>query len=546
MMLRRTFLRSLLLLPLLLGSVSAPGGEALPQRTLRVLFIGNSYTYGNDLPGLIKQLLPARGIKLEHESVTPGGATLEKQWADGKALAAIRKQKWDYVVLQEQSMRPFRDREAMFKAARLLHAEIVKTGAKTLLYETWAAKASPDEQPKLTDAYEMLGRELGATVVPAGEAWKKAIAAGFELHGSDGRHPNRRGSYLAACLFVATLTGETPVDLPNQGTTEGKLWTVAEAPALQRIAAETSVSAGPVAPGGKPELVFKTGFEGETKIVPYGESDNEMVGQDPSPPHKSDILANLGLGHLVLQYTGGDSSKRFTKIIPDPGNPQNQVLQFWLNDSWKASEGQVKARVQANLYGFKPGYKEFYQSVRVYLHADFNELRKYPQSIHWLTLAEFWNNNWWTRDKYPFRITLGVGKPGAEESELNFILGAESSYTHWLWRPNNVKVKVPIGQWFTLEYYYKQGDVKTGRFYVAMTPDGGSRRVVFDVAGWTQNPTDPSPDGMTDWNPMKLYTSKELVGFMKSQGKTLQIYWDDLELWKNRQPTDSEPTPAKP
>jgi oligo-alginate lyase len=226
----------------------AVAGEAHPPRTVRMLFIGNSYTYANDLPGLIAQLSSARGVKLEHESVTPGGATLEKQCSDGKAVAAIHKQTWDYVVLQEQSARPFRDREAMFKATRLLHTEIVKTGAKTLLYETWAAKVSPEEQSKLTDAYETLGRELGATVVPVGEAWKKAIAAGMDLHGSDGRHPNRRGSYLAACLFAAALTGENPVGLPNEGTTESKPWTIADAPALQRIAAETPVPGRPVAP----------------------------------------------------------------------------------------------------------------------------------------------------------------------------------------------------------------------------------------------------------------------------------------------------------
>jgi hypothetical protein len=243
---RRQLLRFVLLLPWLLGSVAA--GEDPPPRTLRVLFIGNSYTHVNDLPGIVAQLLPARGIKLEHESVTPGGATLEKQWADGKALAAIRKQKWDYVVLQEQSMRPFRDRDAMFKAARLLHAEIAKIGAKTLLYETWAAKASPEEQPKLTDAYEALGRELGAKVVPVGEAWKVAIAAGFELHGGDGRHPSRDGTYLAACLFVATLTSNSPVGLPDKGTTGGNPWTVSGAPALQRIAAEMLVPGGSAAP----------------------------------------------------------------------------------------------------------------------------------------------------------------------------------------------------------------------------------------------------------------------------------------------------------
>jgi hypothetical protein len=316
-------------------------------------------------------------------------------------------------------------------------------------------------------------------------------------------------------------------------------------PSARSQSSPASSTSSTAAPPNRPELVFKTGFEGDTRIVPYGDSDNEMVGQDPSPPHKSDIVADLGLKNFVLQYTGGDSSKRFTKIIPEPGNSKNQVLQFWLNDSWIASENQAKARVQANLYGVKPGYREFYQTVRVYLHPDFMELRKYPQPIHWLTLAEFWNNNWWTRDRYPFRITVGIGKPGAEESELNFILGAESNYRNWLWQPDNVNVKVPVGQWFTLDYYYNQGDDQTGRFYVAMTPDGGSRQVLFDVAGWTQNPKDPAPDGMTDWNPMKLYTSKELVGFMKSRGKALQIYWDDLELWKNRQPLDSKPSPAK-
>ncbi len=39
-----------------------------------------------------------------------------------------------------------------------------------------------------------------------------------------------------------------------------------------------------------------------------------------------------------------------------------------------------------------------------------------------------------------------------------------------------------------------------------------------------------------DFNPIKLYTSKELINFMKSQGKTLQIYWDNYKLWKDRKP----------
>ena len=233
--------RFLALLFVALPSASVHCAEP-PPRVVRVLFIGNSYTYANDLPGIVAQLLAPRGIRLEHESVTPGGAALEKQWQDGKAVGAIQKGKWDFVVLQEQSVRPFRDREAMFRAARSLHAEIAKAGAKTLLYETWAAKAAPDEQAKLTDAYETLARELGATVVPAGEAWKRAISDGLELHGPDGRHPSRLGSYLAACLFARVISGETITATPPPIMEKDKPWTwpkAADLETLQRIAEQT-------------------------------------------------------------------------------------------------------------------------------------------------------------------------------------------------------------------------------------------------------------------------------------------------------------------
>ena len=60
--------------------------------------------------------------------------------------------------------------------------------------------------------------------------------------------------------------------------------------------------------------------------------------------------------------------------------------------------------------------------------------------------------------------------------------------------------------------------------------------VVFYVHKVTRNSQDSNPDGITDFNPMKLYTSKGLIDFMRSKGKTLQIYWDDFKLWKNKRP----------
>jgi hypothetical protein len=295
------------------------------------------------------------------------------------------------------------------------------------------------------------------------------------------------------------------------------------------------------------ELIFQFGFEPDSKVVTRG-SDADILGVDHSFPDHNDWVADLdetpAVGNFNLQYHVGDSTQRYAKIIPEPGNPQNHVLQFWLNEP---NVDGKKGRIQANIYGGKTGLKEFYQSERIFLTEDFNTVRTFPDKIHWLTIAEFWNNITWSQSvPYRFRITLGIGKPVAEESDLYFILDAQDcqlfddnsqKYTT-IWAETNEQIKVPIGQWFALEYYYREGDAKTGRFYMTIQPEGGEKEVIFDLTRITHNTQDPNPDGVTEFNPLKLYTSKQLIDFMKSKGKTLQIYWDDFKLWKNKQPME--------
>ena len=287
------------------------------------------------------------------------------------------------------------------------------------------------------------------------------------------------------------------------------------------------------------KLIFQTGFEGSTRVIPYGNDADDIIGSDSNLP-ESDwerVQQSGGIRNLWINYTGGDVSKRYVKIIPEPANPTNKVLQFWLGDSWQDFERQEKARIQVEFHNIEGGYKEFYQSIRVFLHEDFNALKQYPKRISWLTISEFWNNEWWIDgEKYGFRVTLGIGKPTEEVSELNFILNAEDAGMKEVWNGDNTNVKVPIGKWFTMEYYFKEGNRETGMFYMTITPEGGDKQVVFDIHNFTHNTKDPAPNGVTGYNPMKLYTSKEVVAFMKNQGKTLQIYWDDLKLWKNKQP----------
>lgn len=194
---------------LLVGALSA-SGQAPPAK-LRVLFIGNSYTYFNDLPGLVERL-SAADRPIEARSVIEGGATLEQHWSVGLALKRIQQGGWDFVVLQEQSGRPVLDRPRMFEYASAFDAEIKKHGGRTVLFLTWPRQSRPELQPQITQAYEQLARELGAEVAPVGPAWQKVSQRNpnMELYLPDGAHPSLAGSYLGACVFLAVFYGDRP------------------------------------------------------------------------------------------------------------------------------------------------------------------------------------------------------------------------------------------------------------------------------------------------------------------------------------------------
>lgn len=181
---------------------------------LDVLFVGNSFTARNDVPGLIAQLAAARGKTLGHRLFSAGGASLRMHWNRGEVQEWLATCPWgyDYVVLQEQSTLPVKNAGRMRENVRLFDEAIKAAGAKTALYMTWARRHEPENQQVIADAYTSIGEELGATVVPVGLAWERFLAEHKTpvLHDADGSHPTLAGSYLAACVFYSTLFGESP------------------------------------------------------------------------------------------------------------------------------------------------------------------------------------------------------------------------------------------------------------------------------------------------------------------------------------------------
>jgi hypothetical protein len=141
------------------------------------------------------------------ERVIVNGASLRLHWNAGKAAELIRAQPWDVVVLQEQSTLPVKNAKRYHENVRLFAEVIREQGARIVLYVAWARRNAPEAQEVLNEAAKSIAREIDAEMAPVGPAWKR-------LRSTPGSHPTPAGSYLAACVFYATLLGRSPEGLP--------------------------------------------------------------------------------------------------------------------------------------------------------------------------------------------------------------------------------------------------------------------------------------------------------------------------------------------
>lgn len=197
--------------------------------TARVLFVGNSYTFGHDMPGQVAALAASdpRAIAIETERVVEGGASLSFHWSESGARARIDEATWTHVVLQEKSTGPLHDTAAFHQHAGDLGRLARAAGARVLLFETWARRTgheayrwewsgkSPREmQRRLRTEYAKAAAALGAELVPVGDAWERALSQHplLVLHDVDLHHASALGAHLTAAVFFAWLTRVDPTE----------------------------------------------------------------------------------------------------------------------------------------------------------------------------------------------------------------------------------------------------------------------------------------------------------------------------------------------
>ena len=226
-------------------SIDIPGPDKLDQGGHHVLFIGNSLTYTNDLPGLVSDLAASVGDTIRVMSVAQANfAVIDHALGLSNAVDVIKSQKWDMVVLQQGPTTVGVNRDTLIIATKMLDPIVKAQGGVTAQLMTWPQSSQPQLFSAVLASSEAAAKSVsGGVLIPAGEAWRAALEQNpsLPLYGGDGYHPGALGTYLTALVVYEKVTHHDARLLPGTAAVFGSQLSTDEATLrfLQTIAHET-------------------------------------------------------------------------------------------------------------------------------------------------------------------------------------------------------------------------------------------------------------------------------------------------------------------
>lgn len=235
-------LPALTLLACTLGS-----SPTAPEGSLKVLFIGNSLTYANDLPRTIADLALSAGLApcYCYQIAYPNYA-LEDHWDNREAVNALREAPWDFVVMQQGPSALQSSRDNLILWAKVWDHLIDSTGAKPVMYGVWPSFDRLFDFPNVAESYRAAADSIDGVAALAGEAWQQAWArdSTLALYAADQFHPSPMGTYLAALTVFQRVYSHSPVGVQESAIVDGRIqaWPVATVRLLQEAAAAANAA----------------------------------------------------------------------------------------------------------------------------------------------------------------------------------------------------------------------------------------------------------------------------------------------------------------
>ena len=218
-----------------------------PEGALKVLFIGNSLTYENDLPRTVAQLAISAGLDPCYcVSIAYPNFALEDHWNAQDAVDALEEESWDFVVMQQGPSALPASRENLITWAGVFGNLIDDNGAQAVMYGVWPQGDRSFDFPNVTESYRLAAEAIGGLLAPAGEAWQFAWAEDptLPLYAEDFFHPSPMGTYLAALTIFERVYGQSAVGVQQTAVVDGRAqpWPPAIVLLLQEAAAAANTA----------------------------------------------------------------------------------------------------------------------------------------------------------------------------------------------------------------------------------------------------------------------------------------------------------------
>lgn len=203
------------------------------KENISVLFIGNSYTFMNDMPFTFQKLAKEYGVNAFVDTLVEGGKNLEFHSSRKETYDKINARNWTYVVIQGHSNEfatPRTDIEKKSKKYLARMVDSIRTNnscTKVVFYMTWAYKNGNKNwepinsyekmQDMVIENYMWMAKDFNAILSPVGAVWQSVRKNHdyINLYNADEKHPNSYGSYLSAATFLATILKKSPNDFPT-------------------------------------------------------------------------------------------------------------------------------------------------------------------------------------------------------------------------------------------------------------------------------------------------------------------------------------------
>lgn len=203
--------KSLLFLCALLVSFislfSQPKLSKHTNKTYNILFVGNSLTYTNNLPDLVRKAAKAKGIKVNSKMIAFPNYAIIDHWNDGQVKKLISSKKFDFVIVQQGPSSQDEGREMLIENGKEYKNLCELNDTKLCFFMVWPSIANYQTFDNVIKNHRDAAAINNSILLPVGEIWKKHIDStkSYEYYSSDGFHPSIKGSQITAQLIVEYL-----------------------------------------------------------------------------------------------------------------------------------------------------------------------------------------------------------------------------------------------------------------------------------------------------------------------------------------------------